>query len=89
MFLYIIQNSEIWFDALQHHTPLAPTTKNMRAKTLFMSWMLSIRSLGGTDDAFLAAYPAVNIMRVSDLLGAIRGKHERCRKSLHTRAKVP
>jgi len=40
-----------------------------------------VRSLGGTDDTFLAAYPAANTMRVSDLLEAIRGKHGRRRKS--------
>ena len=39
------------------------------------------RSLGGTDDAFLAAYPEVNAMRVSDLLEAIRAKYGRRRKS--------
>ena len=40
-----------------------------------------VRSLGGTDDTFLAAYPAADAMRVSDLLEAIRGKHGRRRKS--------
>ena len=40
-----------------------------------------MRSLGGTDDSFLAVYPEANTMRVSDLLGAIRGKHGRRRKS--------
>ena len=40
-----------------------------------------VRSLGGTDGAFLAAYPSANTMRISDLLGAIRGKYGRRRKS--------
>ena len=40
-----------------------------------------MRSLGGTDDAFIAAYPEANTMRVSDLLEAIRGKHGRRRKT--------
>jgi hypothetical protein len=40
-----------------------------------------MRSLGGTDVAFLATYPAANVMKVSDLLEAIRGKHGRHRKS--------
>jgi hypothetical protein len=40
-----------------------------------------MRSLGGTNDTFIAAYPEANTMRVSDLLEAIRGKHGRRRKS--------
>jgi hypothetical protein len=40
-----------------------------------------VRSLGGTDDTFLVAYPAADAMRVSDLLEAIRGKCGRRRKS--------
>ena len=40
-----------------------------------------VESLGGTDVTFLAAYPAANTMRVSDLLEAIRGKHGLRRKS--------
>jgi hypothetical protein len=30
-----------------------------------------MRSLGGTNDTFIAAYPEANTMRVSDLLEAI------------------
>ena len=40
-----------------------------------------VKGLGGTDDTFLAAYLEANTMRVSDLLGAIRGKHGWRRKS--------
>ena len=46
---------------------------------MFGSWIL--KSLGGTDDNFLAAYPEVNAMRVSNLLEAIQGKYWWCRKS--------
>ena len=48
---------------------------------LWCSTEIFVRSLGGTDDTFLAAYPDVNAMRVSDLLEAIRAKHGRRRKS--------
>jgi hypothetical protein len=51
---------------------------NMRVESFISSHLWSstdsemfVRSLGGTDDAFLAAYPEVNTMRVSDLLEAI------------------
>ena len=37
----------------------------------FSSTEMFARSLGGTDDTFLAAYPEVNTMRVSDLLQSI------------------
>ena len=47
----------------------------------FSSAEMFVRSLGGTDDTFLAAYPEVNTMRVSDLLQSIRAKHGRRRKS--------
>ena len=40
-----------------------------------------VRRLGGTDDTFLAAYPEVNTMRVSDLLEVIQGKNGQRGKS--------
>jgi hypothetical protein len=48
---------------------------------LWFSTEIFVRSLGGTDVTFLAAYPDVNAMRVSDLLEAIRAKHGRRRRS--------
>ena len=49
--------------------------------SLWFSTEMFMRSLGGTDDSFLAAYPEVNTMRVSDLLEAIQAKYGRRRKS--------
>jgi hypothetical protein len=51
------------------------------SKLLWLSTEMFAKSLGGADDAFIAAYPEVNTMRVSDLLEAIRAKHGRRRKS--------
>ena len=48
---------------------------------LWLSTEMFVRSLGGTDETFLAAYPEVDTMRVSDLLEAIRAKHGWRRKS--------